>query len=361
MRFMKPVSRPSLLAYGSVLCLLAMLGVVPWTVVAAPVPTADKVDSKETSISGKFAAFKDGVLKIKVKDGTTDVVTEKEWKVADDTRVVNHIRGDAKEGTAREAFKIWEGGAAITVKLKDGKVTFVEMGVKQTQDKAPDKVPDRASEKAPDKTPDKVANKPTPKSKLEYGRFESLKNGTLTISTTAGAMLGKQISENAKTLVWNDDQAKYLPADTAAALKALKVGTLVVVNTNNDEVSVRIGSRKGSTTGTLVSYKNDRLLIIGKDLGASFTKKYGNNVHFNKFREDVPAYESVDGGEYKLIGMANKVLSNVKEGSVLIVHAEGDDNITLVQIGVPTKKADKAPDASADKPADKAPDKAPAH
>ncbi len=159
----------------------------------------------------------------------------------------------------------------------------------------------------------------------------------LTISTTAGAMLGKQIPENAKTLDWNDDQAKYLPADTAAALKALTVGTLVVVNTNNDDVTVRIGSKKGSTTGTFVSYKNDRLLIIGKDLGASFTKKYGNNVHFNKFREDVPAYESVDGGQYKLIGMANKVLSNVKEGSIVIVHAEGDDNITLVQIGMPKK------------------------
>lgn len=354
MRFMKPVSRSSLLAYGSVLCLLTVFGVVPWTVVAAQAPTADKVESKETSIAGKFASFKDGVLKIKVKDGPTDVVTEKEWKLADDTKVVSHIRGVAKEGTAREAFRIWEGGAAITVKLKDGKVTFVELGVKQTPDKAPDKgadttpdrapdkkadkVPDRVLDKTPNKTPDKVADKPTQKSKLEYGRFESLKNGTLTISTTAGAMLGKQVPENAKTLVWNDDQGKYLPADTAAALHAIKVGTLVVINTNNDDVTVRIGSKKGSVTGTFVSYQNDRLLILGKDLGASFTKKYGNTVHFNKFREDVPAFESVDGGEYKLIGMANKVLGNVKEGAVLTVHAEGDDNITLVQIGVPKQQ-----------------------
>jgi len=80
------------------------------------------------------------------------------------------------------------------------------------------------------------------------------------------------------------------------------------------------------------------LLMLGKDLGEKFTKKYGNNLHFNKFRNDVPAYESVDGGEYKLIGTANKVLSDVKEGSVLTVHGEGDDNITLVQIGVPKKK-----------------------
>ena len=36
-------------------------------------------------------------------------------------------------------------------------------------------------------------------------------------------------------------------------------------------------------------------------------------------------------------------LNPMTEGTVITVHGEGDDNITLVQIWVPTKKADKAP------------------
>ena len=76
-------------------------------------------------------------------------------------------------------------------------------------------------------------------------------------------------------------------------------------------------------------------MLLGKNLGESFTKKYGNNLHFNKFADNVPAYESIDGGEYKLIGTANKTLGNVKEGTLVTVHAEGDDNITFIQIGVP--------------------------
>ncbi len=74
---------------------------------------------------------------------------------------------------------------------------------------------------------------------------------------------------------------------------------------------------------------------LGKNLGESFARKYGNNVRFNKFRDDVPAFESVDGGEYKSIGTANKVLASVKEGTVITIYGEGDNNITLVQIGVP--------------------------
>ena len=88
-----------------------------------------------------------------------------------------------------------------------------------------------------------------------------------------------------------------------------------------------------------MSYKDNRLLVLGKNLGESFTKKYGNNVHFNKFREDVPLYESIDGGEYKLVeGTPGKILPNVKEGTLITVHGEGDDNITLIQIGEPKAK-----------------------
>lgn len=323
---MKPVSGPRLFVYGTLLGLLALLGVVPCTVVAAQSPTADKAEPKEEStISGKFASFKDGVLKVKVPDGPKDKVQEREWKIADDTPIVSHIRGIAQEGTARDAFKLWEDGAVIAVKVQDGKVISVEIG-------------NKPADPVPGQTPEKSKTEAAPKPRFEYGRFESCQDGTLTISLNSGAMQKNQIPENAKTLVWNNDEDKYVPADTAVALQELKAGTWVVINIANDNVTIRLRSRKGSTTGTFVSFKDNRLLILGKNLDERFTKKYGNNLHFNRFRDDVPAYESIDGGEYELIGTANKVLGNVKEGTILTVHAEGDDNITLIQIGVPNEK-----------------------
>ena len=34
----------------------------------------------------------------------------------------------------------------------------------------------------------------------------------------------------------------------------------------------------------------------------------------------------------------SKTLGNVKEGTLVTVHAEGDDNITFIQIGVPKQQ-----------------------
>ena len=201
-------------------------------------------------------------------------------------------------------------------------MTLVELGVNKSADKSPDRPAAAAGQKSNDGTgpvrrfPRRHADDPG-----EFRRW-----------------IATKIKEDAKTLVWSDGDNAYKPADTAKTLNGAKTGTWFIVHVANENVTVRVGARKGSTTGTFVSFKDDRLLILGKNLGESFTKKYGNNVHFNKFRDDVPVYESVDGGEYKPIGTANKVLGNVKEGTVVTVHGEGDDNITLVQIGVPKQE-----------------------
>ena len=168
------------------------------------------------------------------------------------------------------------------------------------------------------------------------GHFASFQGGILTLVTNDGTLLKNKVAESTKTLQWYDDGG-FKPVGTDDALTKAKAGTWVHVVVEKGNTSVRIGARKGVTTGTIVSFKDNRLLMLGKDLGASFVAKYGNNVHFNRFRDDVPAYESIDGSEYKLIGTANKMLGTVKEGTVLTVHGEGDDNITLVQIGVPKK------------------------
>ncbi len=54
-------------------------------------------------------------------------------------------------------------------------------------------------------------------------------------------------------------------------------------------------------------------------------------------RADVPVYESIDGGDCPLMGTPATTLPNVNEGSILIVHSEGDDNITRIDIGAPKK------------------------
>lgn len=322
MRFVKPVSRPLALVYGVALATVAVLGVVPWTLVAAEQQTADKAEPKQAIYRGNFVSFKEGILRIKGEDGKEfDAI-----KVADGTKVIGHIKGVEKEGTTPDAFKIWEPGAVIAVTVKDRIVTFVEIGIK----KGVDKVPDRA--------PDKAAGNVSPKTLFVWGKFKSFQDGALTIQANSGALLENKIPTSAKVMVWNHDEGVYKPATTAQTLSRVEVGTWTIVNAADENVTVRLGARKGSTTGTFVSFKGDRLLMLGKNLGESFTKKYGNNLHFNKFREDVPVYESIDGGEYQLIGTANKVLGDVKEGTVVTVHGEGDDNITLVQIGEPKKQ-----------------------
>lgn len=171
-----------------------------------------------------------------------------------------------------------------------------------------------------------------------WGRFVSFKDGTLTLESNAGVFLvWQKIGENSKTLKFDSAAGKYVQVEkTAAALDQTKAGTWVIVGDGKSDI--RIGARAGQSSGTFVSFKDGRLLMLGRDLGESFTKKYGNNLHFNRFRDDVPVHESIDGGEYKQIGTANKVLRDVKEGTILTVHAEGDDNITLIQVGVAKKK-----------------------
>ncbi|MEK6262723.1 MAG: hypothetical protein AABP62_29345 [Planctomycetota bacterium] len=176
------------------------------------------------------------------------------------------------------------------------------------------------------------------KDKNGWGKFVSFKDGTLTLESNAGVLIvWNKIAESSKTLKFDPDTGKHKPVEsTADALNQVKAGTWVAVM--NAKATIYIGAGKGQVTGTFVSFKNDRLLMLGKNLGEAFTKKYGNNMQFNKIRDDVPVHESIDGGEYKLIGTANKVLGDIKEGAILTVHSEGDDNITLIQIGVPKTK-----------------------
>ncbi len=172
------------------------------------------------------------------------------------------------------------------------------------------------------------------KDKFGFGRFVSFKDGTLTLENNAGVLIvWSKITESTKALKYDLNSNDYMEVkDTTAALNEVKPGRYLMVG--DKKAFVRIGARVEQVKGTFVSFKNERLLTLGIDLPESFTKRYGSSLHYNRFRDDVPVYESVDGGEYKLIGTANKVLGNVKEGTHMTVHGEGDDNITRVDIGI---------------------------
>lgn len=123
MRFMKPMSRRLVIPCGLALGLIASL----------TASAAEQAEPKEATVGGRYVSFQDGVLKIKVQDLKTDVWSKRQWKVADDTKVVTHIRGVSKDSTAREVFKAWESGAVTAIHLQDDKVAFVEIGIKQAQ------------------------------------------------------------------------------------------------------------------------------------------------------------------------------------------------------------------------------------
>jgi hypothetical protein len=339
MRYVKQTTPRMVLTYGLLLGFGAALGLVPWSLVAAPASAAEEVKptkpteprkQADSIVKGNFVSFKDGVLKVNLQDDRGNLVSQREWKLADDVKVVSHRRSGATHEPARDAFKQWEAGGLIAVTVNSGHVVSIELGT----DKAWLPKPEQSREPALGK---KVDDKVEVKSKMHWGRFASFKNGTLTLETNSGDLIDTKVSRKFKTTVWSDSSGKFVPTNTFAALRQLAVGTVIVVNGANQSDTLRIGSRKGIMIGTFVSYENDRLMMLGRNLGESFTKKYGNNFRFNRFRDDVPAYESVDGGEYRPVGMANEILRDVKAGTMLHVHSEGDDNITLVRIGEPKK------------------------
>lgn len=172
--------------------------------------------------------------------------------------------------------------------------------------------------------------------KSGYGKFVSFKDGTLTLKGNYSGLVWNSIPEKIEVVRWDDAANKYVPAGNAEVLSKVETGTWTIVGAN--KALIRIGARKGITTGTFVSFKGERLLMLATNLGGSYVKKYGNQLHMNKFADDVPVYESIDGGDYTFAGNTATVLPTVKEGTIITIHGAGDDNITRIDIGVPAKK-----------------------
>ena len=215
--------------------------------------------------------------------------------------------------------------------------TLTLVGATRAEESRPDadRPPAASKPASPDKVPEKSAPAADarPKAKFGYGKFVSFQDGTLTLKLNSGALaVWNNLSSATQVVSWDDAAGAYKPAGTADVLGKVEAGTWTTVS--DGATLVRIGARKGKTTGSFISFKDDRLLLLGKDLGGSYVKKYGNQVHFHKFADDVPVYESVDGGDYERVGTPATALPKVKEGTTVIVYGQGDDNITRIEIGV---------------------------
>ena len=165
-----------------------------------------------------------------------------------------------------------------------------------------------------------------------FGRFVSFKNGTLTLRGNHGILVWHNLTDKTKVVHWDHAAGEYKPSGTAEGLSKVEADAYVMVTLGR--ALIRVGARKERVTGTFISFKQDRLMIMGKDLPDAFTKRYGSTLHFNKFPEGLPVFESVDGGSFKLVGAAEKVLATVKEGTIVTIYGEGDDNNTRIEIGM---------------------------
>lgn len=171
--------------------------------------------------------------------------------------------------------------------------------------------------------------------KSGYGRFISFKDGTLRLRGNYSGLVWHNVPEQTQVIIWDDAAQAYKPGGTAGVLSKVEAGSWISVG--DRFAKIYVGARKGSTTGTFVSFKDERLLMLGKDLGPAYTKKYGNQLHMNKFADHVPVYESIDGGDFEYAGTPAEVLPKVKEGTVITLYAQGDDNFTRIEIGTPKK------------------------
>ena len=234
MRFVKPLSHRIVAAYGIALAVVAVVGVVPWAVVAAVAAGRGQAAGCGQAANygqGLAKGGEDGQWQIRVVQGrrAKNQGRDEGDRVGSRGRYQDrqHYPRRRTGSAAQEAFKLWEPGAVISVRVKDGKVTFIQIGVKKGP--AADKLEQKES---------------VDRGRNSWGRFVSFKDGTLTLMANSAALIEIKIPENTKSLVWNHDEGVYKPKGTAEALNQAKAGTLIGVQRTNESVTVRIGTRK---------------------------------------------------------------------------------------------------------------------
>jgi hypothetical protein len=188
-------------------------------------------------------------------------------------------------------------------------------------------------------------NKPSPRNKIDqkdksaWGRYVSFQHDTLTLKGNSGELVWHNLSKETKVFRWDDAAHQYLPIGDVETLSKVERGVWVFVAEGRAKIQVGAGE-ESHVDGTFISFKNDRLLMQGKDLG-NYAQNKKSQIQFEKFAENVPVFANTANGACKLIGAAETILPTLKERTPITVFAEGDVsqdridllNITRIEIG----------------------------
>lgn len=303
-----PISRRNFFAYGIVLGLGVAPVVLPLTLVAAEVPTTN------SSGSGAFISFQDGTLTIKGKSG---LVNHKNVGKDFKTFQNNEDGPGCKPVDTVEALSRLVPGFAIRVNVEEHEITFgLDHRVIGTfVSYQGDKLNLLALEAPPG-----FLSKPTGNIALP------LDPSTPVLESIAGG-------------------AYQFAGPAEKALKSVKLGTLVTARSEFDADKIEViqigeskrkieryvGQSRGPVRGHFVSFRDGILQILGRGVRSLVANEYDRTFRA-RIAADIPVFESIDGGEYQLVGTA-EALKNVKEGTIVTIQ-KVEEVVLAVQIGV---------------------------
>jgi hypothetical protein len=91
------------------------------------------------------------------------------------------------------------------------------------------------------------------------------------------------------------------------------------------------GQSRGPVRGRFVSFQDGVLQLLGRGVRSLVADDYDRLFRF-RIADDVPVFESIDGGEYQPAGTA-EALKNVKEGTIVTIR-KAEEVVIDVRVGV---------------------------
>ncbi len=182
------------------------------------------------------------------------------------------------------------------------------------------------------------------------GTFVSYLDGTLTLNGKSGRLVYERVGENYKTYQNNEDGpgSKLVPTVRALSGEQLEgklpsltrvlPGTVVRVDVEAREIHFGSDHR---VIGAFMSYQDGKLNLRAAEAPKGFVTKPVGDLSL-RIDPATPVLESVAGGDYKFVGLAEKVFQTTKPGATITARSEYDpDIIEVVQIGVPKRQFER--------------------
>ena len=187
-------------------------------------------------------------------------------------------------------------------------------------------------------------------SKSDSGAFVSYNDETLTLKGKSGLIVYENIGQIYKSYHNNESgpgsrlvntvdalSGSVLPGNVPALSRVLP-GTLVRVNVEAREIYFGLDYR---VVGTLVSYQDDKLVLLAADVEPGLVKIPTGKISLT-IAPKIPGLESVGGGDFKYAGSAGELLKNAKPGAKVTARSEYDvDAIEVIEVGEPRRRMER--------------------